>query len=361
MRALGVLLLPRGENKAPKLKDYLRRSTRNPARIRNQHDYWTKQLSYEPLWGVAPALSGVLPVDVDVKDGKLGRAHFDWYEYEYGWPPTLMSSSPSGGFHLWYRGPHLYRLGLKETCHAGIDFAQYLMLPGGPPRLKDGKRYVWTNELPIEAAPQWIYEMVASDRGRKHYRKECKGERMGERRSRSTTPREIPAAVIALDQPGNVRWATDYLCKDAPFSKCGEGGEFAMFRIGAALKDHGISLDLALALVNEHYNNAAHCDPLWSDQNELRAKLRNGYVYSTEYLPGEDTAEYAFAGEPFDIDNIKTDITEGEVRAQAEGRRLVEQRRASGAKIIRTDAQGRRKTRRFVTVDGVKIPVFEKD
>jgi hypothetical protein len=184
---------------------------------------------------------------------------------------------------------------------------------------------------------------------------------MGERRSRSTSKREIPPAVIALDQPANVRWAIDYLCKDAPFSKGGEGGELAMFHIGAVLKDHGISLDLALALVNEHYNNAAHCDPLWSDQDELRAKLRNGYVYANGMLPGEDTAEYAFAGEPFDIDDIKTDITEAEVRAQAEGRRLVEQRRASGANIIRTDAQGRRKTRHFVMVDGVKIPVFEKD
>ena len=357
----GFFCLPvNGENKEPMMRDYLNRALNDSDEIKSWHRWATGRLGYEPLWGVAPNLTRLLPVDVDTKPPKQGQLTFDWFAIINGWPDTRMSRSPSGGFHLWYRRtadqPHLYHLGRPNTSHPDIDYAQYLVLPGGPVR-KDGGRYVWTNDLPIADAPQWIFDDVG-----KHYEKECKGERMsGPRRSRSTTPREIPAAVIALDQPGNVRWAIDYLQKDAPFSQGGEGGEWAMFQIGAVLKDHGISLDLALALVNEHYNNPAHCNPLWSDQDELRAKLRNGYVYSTEYLPGEDTAEYAFADEPFDPDKIKTDITEDEVRRQAEGRRLVEQRRASGAPIIRTDAQGRRKTRRFVMLDGVKIPVFEKD
>jgi hypothetical protein len=93
------------ETKHPLLGDYLRRATRSPARIRKMHSYWTNKLGHPPGWGVAPALSGIVPVDVDVKEGKPGQRYFDWFDLAYGWPETLRSQSPSGGFHLWYRGP----------------------------------------------------------------------------------------------------------------------------------------------------------------------------------------------------------------------------------------------------------------
>jgi bifunctional DNA primase/polymerase-like protein len=349
-----------GENKTPKLKDYLRRSTRNPTRIKNQHDYWTKQLGYEPLWGVAPALSGILPGDVDVKDGKRGRAHFDWFELEHGWPPTLMSRSPSGGFHLWYRGPHLYRLGREKTCHAGIDFAQYLVLPGGPPRKKGG-RYVWTNELPIAAAPQWIYDMVAADRGRKRERVAWTAEGpfvvAEEEEGIDQTP------VIPLDLPQHIVWAVDYLRRDAPPSHAGDGGEWAVFEIAATLKDYGISYEKAVELINNIYNNKAHCKPPWSDAVELRAKIANGYRYANKRCaPGGATALYEFQGDEIDVDSIPVSISEAEARRQARGRRLMSDARTFGLPIIRTRADGYSKTKRYVRgPDGVKIPVFDKD
>jgi hypothetical protein len=269
-----------------------------------------------------------------------------------------MSRSQSGGFHLWYRGPHLYRLGLKKTCHPDVDFAQYLMLPGGPPR-KNGGRYEWMNELPIAAAPQWIYDMVAADRGRKRVGRSptSEGQPFVEEEGIDQTP------VIPLDLPQHIAWAVNYLRRDAPPSHAGDGGEWAVFKIAATLKDHGISYEKAVELINNIYNNEAHCKPPWSDGVELRAKIANGYRYANKRCaPGGATALYEFQGDEVDLDSIPVSISEAEARQQAEGRRLMNHARAAGLPIIRTRADGYSKIKRYVRgPDGVKIPIFDKE
>src|ERR1700756_4456682 len=69
-------------------------------------------------------------VDVDTKVGKRGEKTFDLFDLLYGWPSTLVARSPSGGRHHWYRGRHLFALGIIRSKHPGIDFAQYVILPG---------------------------------------------------------------------------------------------------------------------------------------------------------------------------------------------------------------------------------------
>jgi hypothetical protein len=257
-----------GEIKKPLLTDWPRRATCSRGRIRRQHDYFWKALGYEPYWGVAPGLSGILPVDVDVKNGKLGQQTYDWFEIEYGWPPTLMSSSPSrGGFHCWYYGPRLYSLGRSSSPHPGVDFAPYLVLPGGPPRKKDGRRYEWINDLPIATAPSFPYEIVEAWRSSRHRPVRPRESKPRESKSRLVSSSGIlapvadDAPVIALDQPRTIERAKHYLQADAPPSHEGDGGEFAVFLVAARLKDFGISYPVACDLMDEIYNNEAHCKP----------------------------------------------------------------------------------------------------
>jgi hypothetical protein len=108
-----------------------KRASNDPAQIRRSHAYWKKQFNgVECWWGVAPALSGLVFADIDTKTGKRGERTFELFDLLYGWPQTRIIGSPSGGRHHWYRGRHLFALGTDKSNHPGIDFAQYVILPG---------------------------------------------------------------------------------------------------------------------------------------------------------------------------------------------------------------------------------------
>src|SRR5258707_13509169 len=111
------------ENKAqPLLKDYLKQASRDPAQIRRWHKYWTKRFDgRECWWGVAPELSGLVFADVDTKPGKRGQQTFELLDLLYGWPRTLVTGSPSGGPHQWYRGRHLFAIGTDKSNQPRID------------------------------------------------------------------------------------------------------------------------------------------------------------------------------------------------------------------------------------------------
>jgi hypothetical protein len=299
------------------------------------HSYWTNKLGHPPGWGVAPALSGIVPVDVDVKEGKPGQRYFDWFDLAYGWPETLRSQSPSGGFHLWYRGPHVYALGTSTSNHPGIDFAQYLVLPGS--RRRDGRMWRWTNDAPIAPAPQWLFEIAR-------------------RKDRVSVAQR---AMIELDLPANIQWAKHYLRHDAPLSNLGDGGEFAVFDVAATMKDHGISFETAVDLMIEIYNTEEHCNPVWDDLDEFRAKIANGFKYATRFAPGEDTAQANFFNDDVDVDAVPTHATAQTIEHQKDQRRKLSRARVVGRpKSVLSG--GYIKTGKYVWHDGVRVPVLEK-
>jgi len=114
----------------PLLKDYLKRASNDPAQIRRWHAYWKTQFKgQECWWGVAPALSGLVFADIDTKLGKPGQQTFELFDMLYCRPETLVTGSPSGGRHHWYRGRHLFAIGTDKCNHPGIDFSQYVILP----------------------------------------------------------------------------------------------------------------------------------------------------------------------------------------------------------------------------------------
>jgi hypothetical protein len=232
------------DNKAqPLLKDYLKRASNDTAQIRRWHAYWKTQFNgVDCWWGVAPALSGLVFADIDTKPGKRGQQTFELFDLLHGWPQTMVTGSPSGGRHHWYRGRHLFALGSDKSNHPGIDFAQYVILPGC--MKSDGTGYTLLADHPIADAPDWFY--VEAKR----------------------TAAEVEAIeqepVIDLDQSANIAWAKDYLVQDAPPSIAGKGGEQTTLNVATVLKDYGISEATAVELMAEFYNVQDKCDPIWS-------------------------------------------------------------------------------------------------
>jgi hypothetical protein len=274
------------DNKAqPLLKDYLKRASNDTAQIRRWHAYWKKQFNgVDCWWGVAPELSGLVFADIDTKPGKRGQQTFELFDLLHGWPQTMVTGSPSGGRHHWYRGRHLFALGSDKSNHPGIDFAQYVILPGC--MKSDGTGYTLLADHPIADAPDWFY--VEAKR----------------------TAAEVEAIeqepVIDLDQSANIAWAKDYLVQDAPPSIAGKGGEQTTLNVATVLKDYGISEATAVELMAEFYNVQDKCDPIWSmdetpAEDSLPVKVHNAYTYKRNIAPGASTAEAEFANDDFDV------------------------------------------------------------
>jgi hypothetical protein len=278
------------ENKAqPLLKGYLKHASNDPSQLRRWHAYWRAKFDgRECWWGVAPELSGLVFADVDTKVGKQGQKTFDLFDLLYGWPATLVVTSPTGGRHHWYRGRHLFALGTNQSKHPDIDFAQYVILPGC--MKADGTGYTLQVDLPIATAPDWFYVQA--------------------KRSPEKIDGQEQVPVVALDKPANVEWAKDYLLHDAPRSVAGEGGEQNTLDVATVLKDYGISEATALDLMAEFYNVSDKCDPIWSmdetpPEDSLVVKVHNAYTYKRNTAPGALSAEAEFEDADFDPDTIR--------------------------------------------------------
>ena len=120
--------------------------------------------------GVATGVaSGIFVVDVDVKD--LGMSGFEAFEQANGkLPATLMSITPSGGRHYYFRMP--VGVVIRNTTNLDdlkIDIrgeGGYVLAP--PSFLRSGGNYVWANDLPIAEAPAWlIARLTANDHRRR--------------------------------------------------------------------------------------------------------------------------------------------------------------------------------------------------
>ena len=270
-----------GDKSQPLLKDYLKKASNDPAKIRAWDSYWTKKTGHAPWWGIAPALSGLVFADVDTKPTKVGQETFELFDMLYGWPETRVSRSPSGGRHHWYRGKHLFHVGRANTSHPDIDFAQYIILPGC--MKADGAGYTLIEDKPIAAAPAWFYV-----------------------EAKKTGDKAEPAEqdfVVAPNSPANVEWAVRYLKNDAPDSIEGKGGEATTLQVAGVLKDHGIGEAMSVELMAEHYNVEGKCDPAWNvghgpREDDLAVKVHNAYEHLRENAPGSASAESDFADDP---------------------------------------------------------------
>ncbi|MGA8612829.1 MAG: bifunctional DNA primase/polymerase [Xanthobacteraceae bacterium] len=264
--------LPPGKKFAPLVGYEARQASAisiDPAQIMR----WYGAYSRPPNWAIIPGPSGLLPLDMDVRDGKGGLESLDALTDQYGpLPDTFTVATPSGGRHFYFQGHHRRHIGFRP----GLDCPAYLVAPGCA--LDAGGVYQVINNVPLADAPNWLAMVIGE-------------------KSAAPAVEQVPA--IELDQPAIISRAIDYLQHDAKPSIEGKGGEYRLLCVAGVLKDMGISMETAIDLLMDHYNE--RCDPPWGigdeyeDADRLDVKVRNAWLYLHQTQPGGNTPEVAFA------------------------------------------------------------------
>jgi hypothetical protein len=285
-RIPGAFLIPLAyQQKAPPLiKDHLNLAFNDAAAI----EYWGKQACN---WGIATRKSKLIVVDVDTRDGKVGQDTLYKLELLHGeLAETLTVQSASGGKHLYFNAAPEMLARKSAAFGRDVDAPNYVVAPGCAINGGSGK-YVVIKDVPIAPAPSWFLEYLEQG----------------------------DAPSIAADQVPEGEQDTDairercieYLKNDAPLAIEGRGGDATTLQVFGRLKDEGATLDMAVELAAEWWND--RCEPPWTIE-DLATKARNAYTYLKENAPGSATPEADFADDPPDYKAINAYIEADEFR-----------------------------------------------
>lgn len=227
--------------------------------------WWT--LCPEANIGCAPDASGHFVIDPDegvTNNGrtKNGIQNLRDLEQDLGHlPVTFTVRTPGGGLHLWFKGT-----ARSSTSRIAQDIdtrgvGGYVLLPGSS---VDGLPYTANGQDIAHNPPAWVFDKLAT--------KDRESER---------------SLVDALDTDENIRRAERYL-RDAvragDVAIEGDGGDDKTYQVAAFLHDIGISRELAVDLLLEHWND--HCDPPWSEE-ELTDETHSPVYHAFEYAQNE--------------------------------------------------------------------------
>jgi len=190
-------------------------------------------------------------------------------------PETKLSqTTPRGGKHLFFakKPDEVIPPSVSKVAHK-VDvrsFNSYVLLP--PSKTKDGS-YAWTSQ------------------GKPAFRSDKLAEVAKQKRE---TSEDRDNWLIEPDLPENIAACADWLKNKAQIAVEGVNGDHMAYSTAAMCKSYGISPQLALDLMWEHWN--PRCSPPWApDEIEhLENKIRNGYSYNTS-PPGNMTAAYKVA------------------------------------------------------------------
>lgn len=260
-----VFPLATGKKTPPLIQDFPENATRDEVCITHWWTQWpTANIGISTTKYAANA--ALLVVDVDNKGDKRGDAELLRLELE-GWelPPTYRVSTPTGGWHYYYR------VGAPVRQSAGVLAPGLDVRSRGGYVVAEGSRVgvgVYTAHAhPVADAPQWLV-----DRCGKPTLKAAPAP------APLVVPKRAEAAVLA------------YLTI-APVAVQGNGGDETTFKVACAVKDQGVDVDTAFALMSAHWNE--RCQPPWDDE-DLHTKVINAYKYGAEPI-GVASPELQFA------------------------------------------------------------------
>lgn len=243
----GAYLFPITKNQKIPMKgiSWKELSTDDPEQI----EKWNHQMN-GPNWAVDCEKSSFVVVDIDVREDRDGMIAIDELRSSGSiLPETLVQSTPSGGYHYFYKGSissSTSRIG------KGVDIKSiggYVLI--APSSIHD-KHYTLKADHKIAAMPEWVAE-------------------------KSVREVDNSPGTELLDLPASVAEATAYI-QTAPVAVQGDSGDHTTFRVAAMLRDFGISPEVCLDLMVHYWN--PKCSPPW-DEKELRFKVSNAYKYSS--------------------------------------------------------------------------------
>ena len=192
----------------------------------------------------------MLVLDFDPKNYPEGRDIFA--ELQSKIVPTKTVITPSGGTHFYYHNPYGVMFRVKQEKYPGLDclsLGQQVCVEGT--ETNDGI-YVLGKDLPIATLPMSFLRILEQAR-----------------------PEDWEDADTTItDDQSNIEKYTAWLKVKAPPAIEGQHGNEQTFKVACEGKDLGLSRDLVLALITEHYNR--RCKPMWSDR-ELSTIVNSAY------------------------------------------------------------------------------------
>lgn len=229
---------------------------------------WTSHASADEAviraWWIDPVLgaerdynigwltNGWIVADVDVKSGKQGLETAERLGLRIG--ETLTMRTPTGGFHLVFRG--LEHVVSNSPLGLDVDIRSHHGFVLAPGSTIGGVPYVVHADKPVAEFPQQLRHFLKAPRRRA----------------------DVIPADVDLDAPEAMELARHYLRQEAPLAIEGANGDDTAYRVACQVRDLGISEAQALELFLDDYND--RCSPPWS-VDEAGAKVANAYRYAT--------------------------------------------------------------------------------
>ena len=261
----GWPIFPARADKTPYTDDGVVSATTNKKKIKA---WWGKWPKANIALDVGSAGMMVIDLDPGHDIGELEKNIGDL-------PKTkLHARTPRGGKHLFYElaeGETVPLSASKLAKHVDVrSFHSYVLLE--PSRTADGD-YLWEGE------------------GKPAYRSDAMKEKACEVKERVSGWDDW---LIEPDIPENVALAINWLKNDAKIAIEGVNGDHMAYSTAAMCKSYGLSPQMALDLMWEHWS--PRCEPPWSadEIDHLEQKIENGYSYNTS-APGNMTPAYKLA------------------------------------------------------------------
>ncbi len=261
-----------GAKHPPLLTGWPTKATSDPALVEM---YWTPM----PDANIGIHCEGLVVIDVDPRKG--GNESLDKLRLLHDLPDTLLTNTPSGGRHLFYKlgeghGGVPNSVGFLGD---GLDIRStggYVVAPGS--QVAAGV-YVFEHPgVAIADAPEWLVV------------------RLGRSPDRAASP-VAPVADAAEAVLGRAR---DWLVGQEGAVE-GQGGDARTFAVACGLRDLGVSQGQALTLLLEGWND--RCSPPW-DTLALRTKVRNAY----DFASGEAGSKAALPTDFPIVPEVGTDV-----------------------------------------------------
>lgn len=253
----------------------LERNGKRPAHSCWQHEASTAPIlkwwnGSQPPFNIGIHCAGLVVVDID---NKAVRGSDTWAELEElhgGAGPTFTVETPTGGFHLYFRGPDVPLSAGK--LGPGLDIRSKGGYVVGPGSKIDGRPYVVVDKSDIAEAPEWLIRLC------------------GQKKERDKNA-DVPA--VEPDREDAVALAREYLKTAAPAIE-GRGGDAHTYETACRVRDFGVSEPTALDLMLGYWNG--RCSPPWHP-DELAVKVSNAYRFAVN-RQGEAHPAATFADAP---------------------------------------------------------------
>jgi AAA domain/Bifunctional DNA primase/polymerase, N-terminal len=202
--------------------------------------------------GVATGASGLVVVDVDVKDGVPVETKLAALAAE--WPHTLTVRTPSGGLHLYFDACG-QKFGQRPLAH-GVDIRATNGYVLGPGSAIGGKAYDVEVDAPIAPLPAWLAERLNAAPEKK-----------------STAGQTVAELDTVANDDAALRMLT------ALPVALGGGRDEAAYRVAERCMDLGLSPERTVVLMCEHFR----ADPPL-DGAEVQKVCHNAELYRKDAI-----------------------------------------------------------------------------